>query len=63
MISSVKRLMIMSYKKKAKTLEKNSFFVVILKATTKKSRIRIRNQVYESKDPDVIRGKFCSSNA
>ncbi len=37
---------------KLKTLEKPLFFVGILKATAKKRRIRIRNLVYGSQDPD-----------
>ncbi len=39
------------YSKKQKNLKKR-IFVSILKVTDEKTRIRIRNQVYGSKDPD-----------
>ncbi len=45
-------LMYLQVRNKHKKLEKKSLFIGIMKATAKKSRIQIRNPVYESKDPN-----------
>jgi hypothetical protein len=39
-----------------------TFFVGILKVTDEKRRIRIRNQVYESKDPERERLRHFDEN-
>ncbi len=50
-----------TFRNKQKKLKERIFFVGILKATARKNRIRFRNPMYGSKDPDSYVSKWLGS--